>query len=151
MSDVWVKICRLKPLTALPTYATPGSVGLDLQAAINHVLVLAPRDRAAIPTGIALALPSGYEGQVRPRSGLARKHGIGMVNAPGTIDEDFRGEIHAVLINLGDELYEFHPGDRIAQLVIVPVPRVVLEEVSSLEDLGQTVRGASGFGSTGIR
>jgi dUTP pyrophosphatase len=102
-----------------------------------------------VPTGIAIALPRGYEGQVRPRSGLARKHGIGMVNAPGTIDEDYRGEVHVLLVNLGSEPYRIEPGDRIAQLVVAPVTHVRTELVTSIDALGSTERGEAGFGSTG--
>lgn len=136
-------------LSVLPSYGTDGAAGLDLHAALEQPLVLQPGERSAVPTGLALAIPNGFEGQVRPRSGLARKHGISMVNTPGTIDWDFRGEVHVLLINLGQEPYTVQPRDRIAQLVIAPVIRVQLQQVESSDALGETVRGAGGFGSTG--
>ena len=130
----------------LPGYATAGSAGVDLMAAIASPLTLAPGARSAVPTGIAIALPAGFEAQIRPRSGLARKHGIGIVNAPGTIDSDYRGEIEVLLVNLGDAGFTVEPGMRIAQLVIAPVARAVWRET---DRLGPTGRGAGGFGSTG--
>jgi dUTP diphosphatase len=130
----------------LPAYATPGSAGVDLAAALEAPLVLPPGARAAIPTGIALALPEGYEAQVRPRSGLALRHGIGVLNSPGTIDADYRGEVRVILINLGEEPVTIGRGERIAQLVVAPVSRVAFEQVASLPD---SRRGAGGFGSTG--
>jgi dUTP pyrophosphatase len=133
----------------LPEYASAGAAGLDLRAGIERSLTLQPGARTAVPTGIAIALPAGYEGQVRPRSGLAMRHGIGMVNAPGTIDEDYRGEVHVLLINLGQDPYVIEPGDRIAQLVVAPVTRVKLQAVDTVEELGTTERGTGGFGSTG--
>ncbi len=131
---------------ALPAYATPGSAGMDLFAAVCDPLVLEPGQRALVPSGIRIALPEGYEAQVRPRSGLAVRHGIGMVNAPGTIDSDYRGEIAVPLINLGQTPVTIHRGDRIAQMVVAPVTRVVWQESADLED---TDRGSGGFGSTG--
>jgi dUTP pyrophosphatase len=136
-------------LSVLPSYASDGAAGLDLHAALDRELTLAPGERAAVPTGIAVAIPSGYEGQVRARSGLARKHGIALVNAPGTIDADYRGEVQVLLINLGQEPHTLQPRDRIAQLVIAPVIRVRLETVDDARDLGATPRGEGGFGSTG--
>ncbi len=130
----------------LPAYATAGSVGMDLVAAISSPLVLEPGHRALVPTGIRIALPEGYEAQVRPRSGLAVRHGIGIINAPGTIDSDYRGEIAVPLINLGQVPVTIQRGDRIAQMVVAPVTRVVWQES---EDLEQTDRGTGGFGSTG--
>lgn len=132
----------------LPAYATPGSAGMDLHAALEAPLTLQPDERALIPTGIAIALPSGWEAQVRPRSGLALRHGLGMVNAPGTIDSDYRGEICALLINLGTEPITLSRGDRIAQLVVAPVARVQWEDCGD-EPLEETPRGANGFGHTG--
>ncbi len=131
----------------LPSYATPGSVGLDLRAAVDDKVVLEPGERALIPTGIILEIPEGYEGQIRPRSGLAVKKGITVLNSPGTIDADYRGEIKVILINLGEEKVEIKRGDRVAQLIIAPVVKADIEEV---EDLSETVRGNGGFGSTGI-
>jgi dUTP pyrophosphatase len=122
---------------------------MDLRAALEKPLVLEPGERAAVPTGLAIALPDGYEGQVRARSGLARKHGIAIVNAPGTIDADYRGEVQVLLVNLGREPYSIEPGDRIAQLVVAPVVRVRIAQVASAEELGATERGSGGFGSTG--
>jgi dUTP pyrophosphatase len=131
---------------ALPAYATEGSAGLDLLAAIEAPLTLAPHGRAAVPCGIALALPEGYEAQVRPRSGLALHHGITVLNAPGTIDSDYRGEVKAILVNLGSAPFELTRGMKIAQLVIARHERAALVEVS---ELPPTARGAGGFGSTG--
>ena len=141
------KIQRVGPITVpLPAYQTPGSAGMDLCAALRTPVLLAPGQRQAIPTGLAIALPDGCEGQVRPRSGLALRHGIGIVNSPGTIDADYRGEIRVVLINLGQEPYEVRPLDRIAQLVVAPVLQVELREGVRLDD---TARGEGGYGSTG--
>lgn len=131
----------------LPAYATAGSAGMDLRAALTAPLTLAPGERAAVPTGIAIALPAGYEAQVRARSGLARRHGIAMVNAPGTVDSDYRGEVQVLLINLGQEPFTVAHGDRIAQMVVAPVTRVAWDEAAALDE---TARGAGGFGSTGV-
>ena len=130
----------------LPAYETEHAAGMDLRAAISESVVLAPRERRLLPTGIRIALPPGAEAQVRPRSGLAAKHGISMVNAPGTIDADYRGEIKVVLINHGPEPFTVRRGDRIAQLVIAPVLRAELHQVDALEE---TSRGTGGFGHTG--
>jgi dUTP pyrophosphatase len=127
-----------------PAYATPGAAGLDVVAAEN--LTLAPGQRHAVATGFAIAIPPGYEVQVRPRSGLALKHGITCLNTPGTIDEDYRGEVKVILANLGSEPFEVHRGDRIAQLVPAPVLKARFSEVAELSETG---RGAGGFGSTG--
>ncbi len=129
-----------------PAYASAGAAGLDLAAAVDQSLTLNPDHRALVPTGIAIALPEGYEGQVRPRSGLALKHGITVLNSPGTIDGDYRGEVQVILANLGTEPVTIRRGDRIAQLVIAPVTRVEIERVA---DLLESERGAGGFGSTG--
>ncbi|MEZ4233710.1 MAG: dUTP diphosphatase [Polyangiaceae bacterium] len=131
----------------LPAYQTPGSAGLDLCAALASALTIAPGDRRLIPTGLAMAIPRGYEGQVRPRSGLALKHGISIVNSPGTIDSDYRGEVAIVLINHGREPFVVEPRSRIAQLVIAPVTQASLELV---DELDETARGAGGYGSTGV-
>jgi dUTP pyrophosphatase len=132
----------------LPAYASDGAAGLDLVAAVGEgaVVELPPGGRTLVPTGIAVALPGGYEAQVRPRSGLAVRHGVTIVNAPGTIDSDYRGEIQVALVNLGREAFEIRRGMRIAQLVVAPVTRVTLLAVEALEE---TARGAGGFGSTG--
>ena len=129
----------------LPAYATPGAAGMDVVAA--EALILAPGARHAVATGFAMAIPEGYEVQVRPRSGLALKHGITCLNTPGTIDSDYRGEVKIILANLGSEPFEIKRGDRIAQLVPAAVQRAALLEVSSLDD---TTRGTGGFGSTGV-
>lgn len=130
----------------LPSYETPGSAGMDLRAAISDSISVAPGERKLIPTGIRIALPLGTEAQIRPRSGLAIRHGISMVNAPGTIDSDYRGEIQVILINHGQENFEINRGDRIAQMVIAPVLRTEWKQVDSLDD---TDRGEGGFGHTG--
>jgi dUTP pyrophosphatase len=130
----------------LPAYQTSGSAGLDLCAALLEAVRLAPGERRLIPTGLIFEIPEGHEGQVRPRSGLALKHGIGIVNSPGTIDSDFRGEVGIVLINHGAEPYVVEPLSRIAQIVITRVEQVEIEEAESLTE---TSRGAGGYGSTG--
>ncbi len=130
----------------LPRYETAGAAGLDLLAAVTGDLVLAPGARAIVPSGIAVAVPPGHEGQVRPRSGLAAKFGVTLLNAPGTIDADYRGEIGVILINHGQEPFTVARGMRIAQLLIAPVAQAELVEVETLDD---TTRGAGGFGSTG--
>lgn len=131
---------------ALPAYATVDSAGADLLAAVDGDLVLAPGARALVPTGIAIALPSGFEAQVRPRSGLAIKHGITTLNSPGTIDADYRGEVGVILINHGHEPFVIERGMRIAQMVVAPVTRADWLEVATLDE---TARGGGGFGSTG--
>ncbi|NHO31718.1 dUTP diphosphatase [Acetobacter fallax] len=130
----------------LPSYATAGAAGMDLLAAVTGSLSVLPGGRAMIPTGLCIALPPGYELQVRPRSGLALKHGITLPNTPGTIDEDYRGEICVILLNTGTEVFTVERGMRVAQAVIAPVFRVLWNEVDDLDD---TDRGAGGFGSTG--
>ncbi len=134
----------------LPAYETAGAAGMDLRAAIEEdaPIVLRPGARFAVPTGLAFALPDGFEGQVRPRSGLAARHGVTQVNTPGTIDADYRGEVKVILINLGQEDFIIRRGDRVAQLVIAPVTRAAWLEVESLDE---TARGEGGFGSTGAR
>jgi dUTP pyrophosphatase len=130
----------------LPRYETELAAGLDLRADIEGERVLGPMERMAVPTGLALTLPPGYEGQVRPRSGLALRHGVTLLNTPGTVDADYRGEVQVLLINLSQEPFTLHRGDRVAQLVVTPVTSVELREV---EVLDATSRGANGFGSTG--
>jgi len=131
----------------LPAYATAQSAGLDLVAAIEGEIVLAPGARQLVSTGLAIALPAGYEAQVRPRSGLALKHGITVLNSPGTIDADYRGEVKVLLINHGAEPFRLQRGDRIAQMVVAPVTRIAWNVVAALDE---TERGAGGYGSTGI-
>jgi len=130
----------------LPTYATAASAGMDLRAAIEESISLAPMERKIIPTGMSIALPEGHEAQVRPRSGLAVKHGITVLNSPGTIDADYRGEIGVILINLSNEVFTVAPDDRIAQLVIAQYTQIVWEPTQTLE---KSERGSRGFGSTG--
>ncbi len=130
----------------LPAYATEGAAGMDLMAAVDVPMTLPPGGRAMVPTGIAIALPDGFEAQVRPRSGLAAKHGVTVLNSPGTVDSDYRGEVRVILINLGDAALQIGPGMRIAQMVVAPVSRCAWALTDDLED---TVRGAGGFGSTG--
>lgn len=130
----------------LPTYATSGAAGADVCAAVKTDVVIPPGGRMAIPTGLMVAVPEGYEMQIRPRSGLALHHGVTVANAPGTIDSDYRGEIKVILVNLGSEPFTIRRGDRIAQLVIAPVVRTEFEMVN---ELPQTHRGDGGFGSTG--
>ena len=132
----------------LPTYETEHSAGLDLRAALSEAVVLAPGERGLIPTGLFLEIPSGYEAQVRPRSGLALKRGLTLLNAPGTIDADYRGEVGVIMINLSAEDQHIDPGERIAQLIFAPVTRGEWIEV---ETLAETERGSGGFGSTGKR
>jgi dUTP diphosphatase len=131
----------------LPDYATPGSAGMDLMAAVEAPMALAPGGRALVPTGIALALPPGYEAQVRPRSGLALKHGVTILNSPGTIDSDYRGEVQVILVNHGAAPFSVERGTRIAQLVVAPVARVAWGE---RRELDRTDRETGGFGSTGV-
>jgi len=131
----------------LPAYATTQSAGLDLMAAVQGEVTLAPGARQLIPTGLAIALPAGFEAQVRPRSGLALKHGITVLNSPGTIDADYRGEVQVLLINHGAAPFVIRRGDRIAQMVVAPVTQIAWKPVSQLDE---TERGSGGYGSTGI-
>ncbi len=132
----------------LPDYATAAAAGADLMAAIDGEIELGPLERKIVPTGISIALPVGFEAQVRPRSGLAARHGITVANAPGTIDADYRGEVGVILVNLGKEPFKITRGMRIAQLIVARHARAVWREV---RELGQTARGAGGFGSTGVK
>ena len=131
----------------LPSYETSGSAGMDLPAAIEETIVLQSLERTAIPTGLQIAIPDGFEGQVRPRSGLAFRHGLTVTNAPGTIDSDYRGELKVLLVNLGREPVTIERGMRIGQLVIAPVVQAAVSEVATLDE---TERGTGGFGSTGV-
>jgi dUTP pyrophosphatase len=141
-----VRFQKLRPGALAPRYMSVGAAGLDLASAADEAITVAPGARVAVPTGLAFAIPAGFEGQVRPRSGLARKVGLTILNAPGTIDSDYRGEVQVLLVNLGDAPHVIQPGDRVAQLVIAPCVLAELEETSSLDD---TARGAGGFGHTG--
>ena len=149
MNSISVSIKRLDGTDdiAFPTYMTPHSSGMDICAAVKESIVIQPGDKAIIPTGFAIALPVGYEAQVRPRSGLAVKHGIGILNTPGTIDADYRGEVKIIIINLSRSDFEIKRGDRIAQMVIQPVVTACWEEVSDLPD---SERMDGGFGHTGM-
>jgi len=133
----------------LPSYQSEGAAGLDLQAAVDDdaPVIIGPGQRALVPTGLAIALPAGSEGQVRPRSGLAARHGVTVLNAPGTIDSDYRGEIQVILVNLGQDSFTVTRGMRIAQLVIAPVVQITIREITNLDE---TTRGVGGFGSTGM-
>jgi dUTP pyrophosphatase len=141
-----VRFKRLRPGAVLPRYMSARASGMDLSAAADEEITLAPQERAGVPTGWAMELPPGFEGQVRPRSGLSSKHGVTVVNAPGTIDNDYRGELVVLLVNLGREPYTVAPRDRIAQLVVAPV---VQAEVIEADELTDTSRGSGGFGSSG--
>ena len=145
---VAIRVARVRPSDLpLPAYATPGSAGMDLCADLPEAVDLGPGGRAAVPTGLRFEIPPGFEGQVRPRSGLALKCGVTVANAPGTIDSDYRGEVQVILVNLGSEPFRIERGARIAQLVVAPVEHASIELV---EAIGETVRGAGGFGSTGV-
>lgn len=132
----------------LPAYETADAAGMDIRAAISEPITLAPGERKAVPTGLKMAIPSGYEVQVRPRSGLAIKKGITMINAPGTVDADFRGEVHVLMVNHSDEPFVVEHGERIAQLVVAPVVQATWNVVDTLDE---TARGDGGFGSTGVK
>lgn len=145
-----LRVHRLRPqLAELPRYQSAAAAGLDLVACLDQAMTLQPGGYAAVPTGIAVALPEGHEGQVRPRSGLARKHGVTVLNSPGTIDSDYRGEVQVLLINHGQQPHQISSGDRIAQLVVARVAQVDIVEVEDVAQLGETERGTAGFGSTG--
>lgn len=146
MRELPVQVVRLDSAPGIPEYATAAAAGLDLRSAVDFTLE--PGARTLVPTGLIIAIPDGFEGQVRPRSGLAMKHGVTVLNAPGTIDSDYRGELKVLLVNLGDRTVAFERGERIAQLVIAPVVRATLVVV---ETLTSTERGAGGFGSSGTR
>jgi len=140
-----VRIVNTSPYP-LPHYATPAAAGMDLYAHIPEPIVLQPLQRCLVPTGLFIELPVGFEAQIRPRSGLAAKHGVGVVNSPGTIDADYRGEVKVVLVNLSDTPFTLNPGERIAQMVVATHARVAWQQVAQLNE---TERGSGGFGSTG--
>jgi len=145
-SKIKLRIYCLEHNISLPSYATEGAAGMDLTAAISQPLEFLPLERKLVPTGIIIELPQGYEAQVRPRSGLSIKHGMTLVNCVGTIDEDYRGEVCVPMINLSQEPYTIHPGDRIAQMIISSVQKA---EIVQVEELSCTTRASGGFGSTG--
>ena len=140
-----VRLARGRDPLPLPRYMSAGAAGMDLQADVDEEVVLAPGERRLVPTGLTLAIPAGFEGQVRPRSGLAAREGMTVLNAPGTIDADYRGEVQVLLVNLGTAPVHVRRGDRIAQLVVAPVSSIVWREVAKLPD---SARGSGGFGST---
>lgn len=144
--SITVKIKKLDKAARLPSYESTGAAGADIYACLAESVHVQPMQRVRIPTGLALELPPGYEAQIRPRSGTAFKHGLTVVNAPGTIDEDYRGELGILLVNLGKDTYEIKDGDRIAQMIIAPVHQALFLEA---EELTSTKRGIGGFGSTG--
>ncbi len=150
MNEVNVAVLPLPHFEGLqlPAYETAGSAGMDVRAAVpeDEPMVLAPGERTMVPTGLSVAIPQGYEIQVRPRSGLAAKHGLTCLNTPGTIDSDYRGEIKVILVNLGQDAFTIQRGERVAQLVLAPVTRLAWQAVETLDE---TERGAGGFGSTG--
>jgi dUTP pyrophosphatase len=154
-----VKVCLKDKRVSLPVYATAGAAGADVEAFIPQEITLKPGERKKIPTGLVFEIPAGWEAQVRPRSGLALNHGITVLNAPGTIDSDYRGELGIILVNLRPEPYTVHNGDRIAQLVFAPAPQMRLEAapagegggIPAAEELAGSERGEGGFGSTGTR
>jgi dUTP pyrophosphatase len=141
-----LKILKIDPRVVLPCYESEGAAGMDLRAFLAADLAIPPLERAKIPTGLRIEIPPGFEGQVRPRSGLAARYGLTVLNSPGTIDSDYRGDLEVILVNLGGEVYVVKDGDRIAQLVLAPVCRARLEETAALSETG---RGGGGFGSTG--
>jgi len=143
-----IQIKKLSNSVLIPKYETPGSSGMDITAHINESIVINPGEKALVPTGFSLAIPKGHEVQIRPRSGLAAKKSITVLNTPGTIDADYRGEIKVILINLGKDKFIVENGERIAQIVVCPIAQVQLEEV---KELSETDRGSGGFGSTGTK
>jgi len=145
---VVIKVKKLHPQAVVPAYMTEHAAGMDLCTVIETPVVLAPGERTLLPTGLAMEIPPGFEGQVRPRSGLALKKGITLVNSPGTIDADYRGEIGVIIINHGLEPVEFLPGDRVAQLIIAPVTQATLVEA---DELNNSMRSSGGFGHTGVK
>ncbi len=144
-----LRVHKMRIDAVVPRYKTSGAAGMDLAACLDAPLSVAPGGTVRVPTGLQIALPSGHEGQVRPRSGLAARHGVTVLNAPGTIDEDNRGEVQVLLVNHGSQPFTIETGDRIAQLIVAPVTRVDIEIVNDEAALGGTERGEGGFGSTG--
>ena len=145
-----LRVYKMRADAVVPRYETSGAAGMDLAACLTTSITLEPGGTARVPTGLQIALPPGHEGQVRPRSGLAARHGVTVLNAPGTIDEDYRGEVQVLLINHGPESFTISHGERIAQLIVAPVTQVEIETINDEATLGGTERGEGGFGSTGI-
>lgn len=145
-----LRVYKMRASAVIPRYKTSGAAGMDLAACLDAPMILSPGETARVPTGLRIALPTGHEGQVRPRSGLAARHGVTVLNAPGTIDEDYRGEVQVLLVNHGAESFTIESGDRIAQLVVAPVVQVEIEVLNDEAALGGTERGHRGFGSTGV-
>jgi dUTP pyrophosphatase len=145
-----LRVYRMRADAVIPRYKTSGAAGIDLAACLDAPLTIAAGGTGSVPTGLRIALPSGHEGQVRPRSGLAARHGVTVLNAPGTIDEDYRGEVQVLLVNHGPEAFTIESGDRIAQLIVAPVTQATIEAVEEEAALGGTERGDGGFGSTGV-
>jgi len=144
-----LRVYKMRSNAVIPRYKTSGAAGMDLAACLAAPLTIAPGGTGRVPTGLRIALPPGHEGQVRPRSGLAARHGVTVLNAPGTIDEDYRGEVQVLLVNHGSEAFTIESGDRIAQLIVAPTTQVTVEAVEEEAALGGTERGGGGFGSTG--
>ena len=144
-----LRVHRMRADAVLPRYESRSAAGIDLAACLDTPITMAPGSSARVPTGLRIALPAGHEGQVRPRSGLAARHGVTVLNAPGTIDEDYRGELQVLLINHGSDPFTIAHGDRIAQLIVAPLTQVEIDAVDDQTDLGPTERGNAGFGSTG--
>ena len=145
-----LRVYKMRADAVVPRCKTSGAAGMDLAACLDSPLTIAPGGTARVPTGLQIALPPGHEGQVRPRSGLAARQSVTVLNAPGTIDEDYRGEVQVLLINHGSEAFTIESGDRIAQLIVAPVTQVEIETVDNEAALGGTERGDGGFGSTGV-
>ncbi|MGB3052935.1 MAG: dUTP diphosphatase [Polyangiales bacterium] len=145
-----LRVYKMRADAVIPRYKTSGAAGMDLAACLDAPLVIAPGGTARVPTGLQIALPAGHEGQVRPRSGLAARHSVTVLNAPGTIDEDYRGEVQVLLINHGSAAFTIESGDRIAQLIVAQVTQVEIDVVDDEAGLGGTERGRGGFGSTGV-
>jgi dUTP pyrophosphatase len=145
-----LRVYKMRADAVVPRYKTSGAAGMDLAACLDTSLTIAPGETARVPTGLQIALPPGHEGQVRPRSGLAARRGVTVLNAPGTIDEDYRGELQVLLVNHGSEAFTIERGDRIAQLIVAPVTQVEIDVVDDEAALGGTRRGEGGFGSTGV-
>jgi dUTP pyrophosphatase len=145
-----LRVYKMRANAIIPRYETRGAAGMDLAACLDEPVVISPGGTARVPTGLKIALPAGHEGQVRPRSGLAARHYVTVLNAPGTIDEDYRGEVQVLLINHGSAAFKIESGDRIAQLIVAQVNRVDIEVVHDDIGLGGTERGPGGFGSTGV-